>query len=146
MPRSHYLLHMPMKICIQHRIILLFCLLFCTPRSSLAKPFESPAGIDSLQKALHQVLENKQAFDRKKLQEIRKLKGELEHHFSSLNDRYENYQKLFNAYKSFIQDSAYLYCKKLNACAFQLKDSGKIHYARVNMGFVLISSGYLRKA
>ena len=56
-------------------------------------------------------------YDAQKQEEIKKLKTDLQQNYSSLNDRYNNCQRLFNAYKSFIHDSAYVYCKKLNACA-----------------------------
>ena len=69
----------------------------------------------------------------------------MPHNFSSLNNRYNNYEKLFNAYKSFIHDSAYVYCKKLNECAYLLKNPNKINYSKVQMGFVLISAGLFRE-
>ncbi len=100
---------------------------------------------DSLQNELNHVLENKTQYDKKKLLEIEKFKKELQIKYYSLNDRYNNYQRLFNAYKSFIHDSAYSYCKKLNACAHLLKDNYKINYAKVNMGFVLISAGIFKE-
>lgn len=96
---------------------------------------------DSLQTELNRILENKTHYDNNKFSEIDGLKKALKQNFSSLNDRYDNYQALFNAYKSFIHDSAYVYCKKLNDCAYLLKDENKINYARVNMGFVLVSAG-----
>ncbi|HEX8023949.1 hypothetical protein, partial [Mucilaginibacter sp.] len=101
--------------------------------------------VDSLQKVLNQVLENRAKYDAQKQEEIKKLKADLQQNYSSLNDRYNNCQRLFNAYKSFIHDSAYVYCKKLNACAYQLKDQNKINYARINMGFVLVSAGMFKE-
>jgi len=100
---------------------------------------------DSLQKVLNNVLANKAQYDNKKLLEIKQLKATLRLNFSSLTERYNNYQKLFNAYKSFIHDSAYVYCKKLNTCAYLLKDENKINYSRVNMGFVLVSAGMFKE-
>lgn len=101
--------------------------------------------IDSLQKALDHVLENRHLYDEKKQEQINHIKERLKRDFSSLDKRYYNYQLLFNAYKSFIYDSAYVYCKRLNNCASLLKDESKIHYARVNMGFVLISAGMFKE-
>jgi hypothetical protein len=101
--------------------------------------------VDSLQKVLTHVLENRVRYDAQKKEQILKLKETLKLNYASLNDRYNNYQQLFNAYKSFIHDSAYVYCKKLNACAYQLKDQNKINYARVNMGFVLVSAGMFKE-
>lgn len=102
-------------------------------------------GADSLQQVLNHVLENKLKYDQHKLLYIKKVKKQLISNFSSLNDRYSNYQLLFNAYKSFIHDSAYVYCRKLNECALLLKDPNKINYSKVDMGFVLISAGMFKE-
>jgi hypothetical protein len=117
----------------------MFCLLLPATQASASDH------VDSLQKVLNQVLENRVKYDAQKQEEIKKLKADLQQNYSSLNDRYNNCQRLFNAYKSFIHDSAYIYCKKLNACAYQLKDQNKINYARVNMGFVLVSAGMFKE-
>ncbi|MBE7171088.1 MAG: tetratricopeptide repeat protein [Williamsia sp.] len=134
-----------MKLSVCHKITFLIFLLCCVPRIILANPFETAVNLDSLQKVLHQVLENKRLFDLRKQEELKGLREELAANFSSLDERYRNYQKLFNAYKSFVHDSAYAYCKKLSTCAALLNDPGKINYARVNMGFVLISSGLFKE-
>jgi hypothetical protein len=101
--------------------------------------------IDSLQKILNKILDNKVANNKAKFAEIDKIKLQLKTSYSSLPARYNNYQKLFDAYKSFVHDSAYVYCKKLNESAYLLKDPNKINYAKVNMGFVLISAGMFKE-
>ena len=101
--------------------------------------------IDSLQKVLNKILDNKMANNKAKFAEIDKIKLRLKVNYSSLPARYNNYQKLFDAYKSFVHDSAYVYCKKLNESAYLLKDQNKINYAKVNMGFVLISAGMFKE-
>jgi len=121
---------------------LAFCLLFTIGQ---VKPAMALNDTDSLQNALNHILENKAQYDSRKFAEIEKIKQALRSNFYSLNARYNNYQQLFNAYKSFVQDSAYTYCIKLNTCAHQLKDDHKINYAKVNMGFVLISAGMFKE-
>jgi hypothetical protein len=101
--------------------------------------------IDSLQKVLNKILDNKTRNNEAKFADIENIKRELKANYSSLTARYTNYQRLFDAYKSFVHDSAYVYCKKLNECAFQLKDQNKINYAKVDMGFVLISAGMFKE-
>jgi tetratricopeptide (TPR) repeat protein len=112
--------------------------------TAFAEPFQTTRNVDSLQKVLNSVLAVKDRFDTRKLAEIEALKLSI-HSKSTLEQRYEGYQKLVNTYKSFIQDSAYKYCRKLNQCAALLGDSGKIQYARVNMAFILISSGMFKE-
>ncbi|MET4012587.1 hypothetical protein ABIB62_002426 [Mucilaginibacter sp. UYP25] len=101
--------------------------------------------IDSLQKVLNTILDNKKQNDQARFAAIDRIKLELKANYSSLNARYGYYQKLFDAYKSFVHDSAYVYSKKLNACAYQLKDQNKINYAKVDMGFVLVSAGMFKE-
>ena len=91
------------------------------------------------------MLDNKAQYDSVKQKEIKTIKENLKQNSSSLSKTYINYQLLFNAYKSFIHDSAYIYCKKLNATAYLLKDENKINYAKVDMGFLLISSGIFKE-
>jgi hypothetical protein len=105
----------------------------------------STKNIDSLQDVLNQALAKKAQFDLQKRHSIALLQVKLQSNYSSLNARYENYRQLFNAYKSFIHDSAYVYCEKLNTCAYLLKDIKKINYAKVNMAFVLIASGMFKE-
>jgi tetratricopeptide (TPR) repeat protein len=109
------------------------------------KQVKASENIDSLKRVLNKVLENRAQFDHQKIDELNALKRQLHLHFSSLDARYNNYQQLFDAYKRFIYDSAYFYCKKLNECAFLLKDQNKISEAKVKMGFVLISAGMFKE-
>jgi tetratricopeptide (TPR) repeat protein len=128
---------------ITYRIIcLLFIFIFQIVLVNQARASDS---LDSLQKVLNQVLENKAQFDKNKLQQIKMIKEAVSRDLSSLNDTYGDYQQLFDAYKSFIHDSAYVYCKRLTAFAYFLKDPNKINYARLNMAFLLISAGIFKE-
>lgn len=131
----------------QCRIVKYF-LLFCIYQLLLMMPAFAAAPqdqTDSLEKVLNHILDHKSSFDAKKIQQINRCKKELRHNFSSLPARYQSYQKLFNAYKSFVHDSAYVYSKKLSECANLLKDPNKISYAKLNVGFVLISAGMFKE-
>ncbi|WP_419803520.1 hypothetical protein [Mucilaginibacter sp.] len=123
--------------------IVFLCLIMIFPQIIVARTVFTRT--DSLQQILNQELRNKPIYDQKRSNEIKKIKKELADNFSSLNNRYNNYEKLFNAYKSFIHDSAYVYCKKLNECDYLLKNPNKINYSKVQMGFVLISAGLFRE-
>ncbi|MBL4676409.1 MAG: tetratricopeptide repeat protein [Mucilaginibacter sp.] len=100
---------------------------------------------DGLLRVLNKVLDSKEKIDQAKVDEIEKIKKGLHANYASLNARYDNYEKLFDAYKSFVHDSAYFYCKKLDEVAYQLKDPARINNAKVNMGFVLISAGMFKE-
>ncbi|MES2267191.1 MAG: DUF6377 domain-containing protein [Bacteroidota bacterium] len=118
----------------------IFMLLLLRPHVTLAAD-----KTDSLQKVLNNILEHKKQNDQARFAAINRIKLELRANYTSLQARYDNYQKLFDAYKSFVHDSAYVYSKKLNVCAYQLKDPNKINYAKVDMGFVLISAGMFKE-
>lgn len=125
------------------RVIILVIL--CLGQLFLVEQVSAYDRLDSLQRLLDKRLDNKPVYDQQKRAEIKQIKRQLALSFSSLPIRYQHYQRLFNAYKSFVHDSAYVYCKKLNDCAHMLKDSNKINEARVQMGFVLVSAGLFRE-
>ena len=129
----------------QLKFFLAFCLLLCVLQTFSPERAKASTTIDSLQKVLNQELANKPLYDKRKVEKIKNIKKQLVLNFSSLADRFNNYEKLFNAYKSFIHDSAYVYCKKLDECAYLLKDPNKINYAKIQMGFVLASAGLFRE-
>ncbi len=125
--------------------ILWLCLVFGFSQIILLKQVKASTKTDSLQKVLNYELENKRSCDQKKLKEIRKIQKGIVTAFSSPSYQYISYERLFNAYKSFIHDSAYVYCKKLNECAYLLRDPNKINYSKIQMGFVLVSAGLFRE-
>lgn len=100
---------------------------------------------DSLRKVLTDVLQDKVGFDVKKRQSIGRLQQKLKANYRDVNLRYLAYLELFNAYKSYIHDSAYIYSSKARDCAYLMKDASKINYSKVNIGFVLISSGMFKE-
>ncbi|WP_158796917.1 DUF6377 domain-containing protein [Pedobacter sp. L105] len=122
-----------------------FYLIFCFGQFALLNSAKAEGQQDSLQNVLNQLLDNKSQYDRQKLRHISEIKRQLVINYSSLDKRYVNYQQLFNEYKSFVHDSAYLYCKKLNDCAYLLHDANKINASKVDMGFVLISAGMFKE-
>ncbi|RZM19801.1 MAG: tetratricopeptide repeat protein [Pedobacter sp.] len=119
-------------------------IIFC--KFAAIKPVQaSPKEIDSLKNVLSQLLIKKPTLDKQKRQYIETLQKQLHANYASLNQRYTSYQNLFNAYKSFIHDSAYVYSKKAIATANLLKDQNKINYSKLNLGFVLVSSGMFKE-
>jgi len=99
---------------------------------------------DSLLNQLNSVLANKEVLVKQKQEAIAGIKQHLKF-AKSESAKYEVYDQLFEQYKSFIHDSAYVYCKKLNTCAYLLKDENKINYSRLNMGFILVSAGMFKE-
>ncbi|UKT62143.1 DUF6377 domain-containing protein [Pedobacter mucosus] len=123
----------------------LFLFLFLFSQTILASKVTASENIDSLKTVLNEVLLDKVHLDNQKRKSIGLLQKQLSLNFKSQELRYQLYLELFNAYKSFIHDSAYVYCKKASECAYLLKDNNKINYSKVNLGFVLVSSGMFKE-
>jgi tetratricopeptide (TPR) repeat protein len=101
---------------------------------------------DSLLSALHQSMEASARYDQQKLQTIQSLQSALADSATlSPLARYSLYLQLFNEYKSFKYDSAYAYARKLEVAAAQTKDPSLIIYARIKLGFTLVSSGLFKE-
>ncbi|MFC3563634.1 DUF6377 domain-containing protein [Pedobacter jamesrossensis] len=101
--------------------------------------------IDSLKRELSDAIANKVIFDSEKQNTILKLKKKFSFSQSDYDSRYQACVELFKAYKSFIHDSAFVYAKKANQYANLIGDDNKINQSRVNLGFVLISSGMFKE-
>lgn len=101
---------------------------------------------DSLINVLAKAIENKDVSVQARLQRIEQLKSGLKDiKRVSLDDQFNLYNALYHAYKTFIYDSAFEYAQKLIETAYGLKDNRRIGYARVKLGFILISSGMFKE-
>ena len=97
-------------------------------------------GSDSLFHQLNTVLANKEIYVKQKEDRIRSLQFRLAHQ-DNLNARFIVIQALYNEYKSFKYDSAYLYSKKMLSVANQLHDPAKTVASKMSISFTLLSAG-----
>lgn len=101
---------------------------------------------DSLLVLLNGAIQHKNEYANERIQRIQKLRDRLvaeagsgdENHFSILQD-------LSNEYKTFVYDSAFNYILKMQEVAYRMRDSVKIAYTKVQLGFVLLSSGMFKE-
>ncbi|MBB5635122.1 DNA-binding CsgD family transcriptional regulator [Pedobacter cryoconitis] len=92
------------------------------------------------------VLNDKAHFDTQKQKRIDQLKAALDRDPElDLNAKYLIYLKLYNEYKSFKYDKAFYYAHQLQKVSNQLKDPAKIAYAKLKLGFILLSSGMFKE-
>ncbi|HLZ86563.1 MAG TPA: DUF6377 domain-containing protein [Puia sp.] len=63
----------------------------------------------------------------------------------NLTALFDNYLRLYEQYKVFNYDSAFAYARALQATALQLGDPVKTTYARLKLGFCLLSSGLFKE-
>ncbi len=103
---------------------------------------------DSILSVLDKELRIQQFYVDKKYDKITQLKESVERNLLKDNRRnlYGTYLKLFNEYKSFKYDSAYLYVEKAKNIAYEIKDDSLICEVKIKEGFVLISAGLFKEA
>ncbi len=101
---------------------------------------------DSLISLLTKAIQNKDVPVRSKLQRIGVLKEKLASvKGSSLENQFDLYNALYHEYKTFIYDSAFSYALKLIQTSYKLQDNSRVGYARVKLGFILVSSGMFKE-
>lgn len=101
---------------------------------------------DSLFEQLKTELNNKTTYDRQKEAAIQKLKVALQYTGkNNLQGSYSYSSKLYDEYKSYQYDSAYVYANKILDISRLLNDKAKEDYSKIKMAFILISSGMFKE-
>lgn len=103
---------------------------------------------DSIFIQLDKLLLQKQEFTKQKWQRIGSLNQQLKEseRQKELQFQYQICASLFEEYKSFQYDSAFKYTDKMLNLAFSLRDRAKINNSKVNVSFILLSSGMFKEA
>ena len=120
-------------------ILVFVVFLFC-------KPFKTCSQTDNLYQELNETLDKSEVYDAKKLEDIDGIKKKLLFKARTLNADYSIYLKLFNEYESFNYDSAYSYARKLQDIGLRLNNNEKLSYAKVKLGFILLTSGRYKES
>jgi hypothetical protein len=126
------------KKCLYALVLLLLCAI-----EGLSDPKN-----DSLLQELRVAIEQKDRYVLAKLKRIEKLNKtlrDLPHQNASTARHFDVYNDLYHEYKIFIYDSAFKYAQKLIETSYRLRDPSRSGYARVKLGFVLISSGMFKE-
>jgi len=119
--------------------LFLFTLLFPCLAFSVTKT-------DSLFDQLNRELNNKKIYDQRKEETIQKLKTSLNAVSpNNLQAQFAVCTKLYDEYKSYQYDSAYVYATKMLDISHRLNDKAKIDYSRIKTGFILLSSGMFKE-
>lgn len=112
---------------------------------SISRPgYAQSVATDSLLNKLNAVLADKDVYVRQKTNRIDELGKQLSQ-ANDLDKKYNIYQQLYNEYKNFSYDSAYNYAKKLQETAAKLNDPNRMAFAKMELGFTLISSGMFKE-
>ena len=95
---------------------------------------------------LNQALDATQTFDAEKGKAIERLKSTfLEVQKDDLPSLYRVYLQLYEEYKVFNYDSAFNYACQLQATALRMKDPNRTIYARLKIGFCMLSAGMFKE-
>jgi hypothetical protein len=99
---------------------------------------------DSLIQQLNIEIENRPRYVAEKQERLNALKEVAR--FAKGRAKFERYVAVYNEYKTFIYDSAFAYARHLQQIARDLNDPLLINRARIQMSFVLVSSGLFNEA
>ncbi|HEY8969370.1 MAG TPA: DUF6377 domain-containing protein [Puia sp.] len=110
----------------------------------VAPPVNGQTGTDSLLKELTAVLKKTKDYDSAKQKTIAQLHS-LNLPAGDSHALFSLYRDLYNEYRIFQYDSAYRYAGKMQDLAYQSADKQLITEARLNLCFILLSSGLFRE-
>jgi hypothetical protein len=79
----------------------------------------------------------------RRIDSIKKLLGNVRP--DDLSAQFGLYKSLYEEYRLFQFDSSYHYARKLREAALQLNDPARLAYARIKLGFSLLSSGMYKE-
>lgn len=101
---------------------------------------------DSLINELNKAISDAGLYDAEKNKRIEELKEVFEDaRKDELHSQYFTCVKLYEEYKSFKFDSAFVYAKRMEKLAAQLNDSSKINIAKIKISFILLSAGLFKE-
>ncbi|MBD2722776.1 DUF6377 domain-containing protein [Hymenobacter armeniacus] len=100
---------------------------------------------DSLLTELHRALAQKNTYDGQRLNRIAVLTADFASAEVSDNTRFDLALRIYDEYKAFKYDSAFVYCQKMRRLANRLHDPEKIEVAQLKLAFVLLSSGLFKE-
>ena len=101
---------------------------------------------DSLLTVLKSELTNIKKYDQPKELRIKQLKNKLQTlPTADYQTQYQLCGALYEEYKSYQFDSAYVYTQKLMTASWALHDTAKEDESRIRLGFILISAGMFKE-
>ncbi|MCC2545360.1 DUF6377 domain-containing protein [Hymenobacter sp. BT175] len=125
------------------KLFFFLCGLLLTTLPSVARP--PGAAADSLLRELNEALAHKREYDGQRFNRIAVLTADFAAPELSDNARFELGLRIYEEYKAFKYDSAFVYCQKITRLAGQLRDPQKVELAKLKLAFVLLSSGMFKE-
>ncbi|RZK31987.1 MAG: tetratricopeptide repeat protein [Hymenobacter sp.] len=103
------------------------------------------APADSLLTALNQALTHQSDYDNQRWQQIHRLTASFKAHRADDAAKFALGLRVYEAYKAFKHDSAFVYCQKLRQLAGALGSPEKREAAQLRLAFVLLSAGLFKE-
>lgn len=101
---------------------------------------------DSLLTALKTALNKTDIYDGAKQSRIQKLRQQYQNlPPGDYSRQYDLCLKLYEEYKSYQYDSAYVYVNKLKNISTTINDMSRAYYSQIKLGFILLSSGMFKE-
>ncbi|TYZ07430.1 tetratricopeptide repeat protein [Hymenobacter lutimineralis] len=122
-----------------------FLLLLCVMVCCAGPVWAGPNTTDSLLTELNTALAHKQAYDAQRLARIAALTTAYQASKGSAAARFDLGLRIYDEYKAFKYDSAFVYSQKVMEVAEQLHDPGKVEVAKLKLAFILLSSGMFKE-
>lgn len=123
------------------KLLLLFGVFLLSVRPHRAAA--SPA--DSLLMVLNQTLAQQPQYDAQRLNRIAVLRAEFASYEGGDEAKFDLGLRLYDEYKAFKYDSAFVYSQQLTRLAEQLKSPEKMEVAKLRLAFILLSSGMFKE-
>jgi len=105
------------------------------------------AGIsaDSLLAELNQTLAHKQQYDAQRWNQISVLTAAFAANKGNDDAKFKLGLRIYDEYKAFKYDSAFVYSQKISRIAEQLKSPEKVEVAKLKLAFILLSAGMFKE-
>jgi len=102
---------------------------------------------DSLLSVLKTELAKRKSYDNQKESRIRKLKKSLLNNLNKADiNQYGIYSELYEEYKVYQFDSAYVYTNKLLKLSQSLNDKPKFYESKIKLAFIMLSAGMFKES
>lgn len=102
--------------------------------------------VDSLIGVLKKEIGKQDVYVNQKLERIGKLQERMARvKPADHENRFALYNELYHEYKTFVNDSAFRYARRLIQVSHQLDDPVRIGYAHLKLGFTLLSAGMFKE-
>ena len=132
---------LPKYACLIMRVFVL--ILFMVFRACLAF---STGRTDSMLTVVKNEISRRKIYDHQKEARVESLRAALQKvSLSDLEKRYQINSELYEEYKVYQFDSAYVYTKRLEVISKELHDGPKFYSSKIKLAFILLSAGMFKE-